>query len=342
MTALRHLGATSVQEKALAELGDAALVLGRVAKSMRKHCDVWTSEGEITARVPKRVFRAATGAPVVGDFVAVDPERERLHHVFERRTSLSRKAAGRVGLLQMVAANVDTAFIIVGLDRDFNLRRVERYLAITWQGNVQPVVLLNKCDLDHASTAEADVVRVAAGAPVHRVSAKAGIGLEAIDPFLQPSQTVALLGSSGVGKSTLVNHLVGSERMRTASVRARDDRGRHTTTHRELISLTSGALLIDTPGMRELGLMDHADGVAEAFSDVETLRAACRFANCGHDGEPGCAIAAALEDGTLDPSRLASYRKLRTEVDAATVRREKHLQEVATRTSDRARKRKLR
>lgn len=331
-------------ERELAALGDDGLVLARVAKATRRHVEVWTNAGETTARVPKRVFRAPLGAPVVGDWVALEPgpsagDAGSVAQILTRQSSLSRRAAGRAATAQVVAANVHTAFVMVGLDGDFNLRRIERYLALAWQGGVEPVVLLNKADLHAApGAAVGEVLEVASGAPVHALSAKRGAGLEALAPYLVPARTIVVLGSSGVGKSTLVNHLLGEERMRTKDVRARDDRGRHTTTHRELIPLHGGALLIDTPGMRELGLFDHGDGVREAFADVEVLAAACRFADCSHDSEPGCAIREAIRGGELDPLRLASYRKLNGEIDVAALRRERAEREAKQRAYTRLRR----
>lgn len=341
---LHALGSNEHFERQLDALENAGLVLARVARATRKHVDVYTDDGETSARVPKRVFRAATGAPVVGDWVAFAPgpsaaEGGTVVQVFTRESSLSRRAAGRVATAQVVAANVHTAFVMVGLDGDFNVRRIERYLALAWQGGVDPVILLNKSDLHGSPRAAVDeVLRVASGAPVHPVSAKRGEGLDALSPYLLPARTIVVLGSSGVGKSTLVNHLLGEERMLTKDVRARDDRGRHTTTHRELIPLAGGALLIDTPGMRELGMMDHSDGVREAFADVEALSAACRFADCSHESEPGCAIREAICSGELDRVRLASYRKLKSEIDAATLRRDKAESEAMNRAYARLRR----
>lgn len=322
-TRLESFGWDEELAAAFAALERPELEAARVGQAMRKHCVVWTEDAEVRVRVPKRVFRAEPGAPVVGDWVAIGDD-ERMAAVLPRRSSLSRRAAGRTLTEQVVVANVDTAFVMVGLDGDFNLRRIERYLAVAWQGGVTPVVLLNKADL-HADPEQArrDVVAIASGAEVLLLAAKHGEGLEALEAHLRPRRTVVVLGSSGVGKSTLVNQVLGVERMRTREVRARDERGRHTTTHRELIPLPSGALLIDTPGMRELGLLDHGDGIAEAFADVEALAAACRFADCQHDGEPGCAIAEALASGELDEARLASYHKLTDEVETANARRAK-------------------
>ncbi len=328
---LKALGLTAEVMRVFAALDRADFALARVAKAMRKHCVAWTETDDLLVRVPKRVFRAEPGAPVVGDWVAIatkasDDAQGRVMAVLPRHSTLSRRAAGRAFAAQVVVANVDSAFVMVGLDGDFNLRRIERYLALARQGGVVPVVLLNKSDLrDESGEALRQVAEISSGAAVHRLSAKTGEGVLALQGYLLPCHTIVILGSSGAGKSTLVNRFLGVEHMRTSQVRARDDRGRHTTTHRELIPLSSGALLIDTPGMRELGLVDHTEGIAETFAEVEALVAACRFGNCRHTNEPGCAIVAALQSGDLLPERLASYTKLTDEVGEATRRRDQDL-----------------
>jgi ribosome biogenesis GTPase len=211
----------------------------------------------------------------------------------------------------------------MGLDGDFNLRRIERALVLAWESGASPVVLLNKADLvKDALEKRIEVERIAAAVPVRVVAAKPGEGLEALAPWLLPGQTVVLLGSSGVGKSTLVNRLLGRDKQKTREViDSADQRGRHTTTHRELIELPGGALLIDTPGLRELQLWaDDGAGLAAAFDDVSTLATSCRFTNCGHGAEPGCAVRAAVADGRLDPARLDSYLKLQAELRSLEVR----------------------
>jgi ribosome biogenesis GTPase len=252
--------------------------------------------------------------PVAGDWVAADPAgviRARL----PRSSAFIRWAAGPAGGKQVVAANVDVAFLAASLNADLSLRRLERYLAAAYESGAEPVIVLTKADAcGHVDDLVAEVEAIAFGAPVIAVSALTGQGLTDVAARLAPGKTAVLLGSSGVGKSTLVNALAGAELMATRSIREDDARGRHTTTHRELILLPSGGLILDTPGMRELGMFDAEGGVAAAFADVDALAQGCRFRDCGHEREPGCAVRAAVEDGRLDPARLASWRKLQREL----------------------------
>jgi ribosome biogenesis GTPase len=264
--------------------------------------------------------------PAVGDWVAVDPSSGGgpavIHTVLPRRSALGRFAAdqarrgtGRTADEQVLAANVDLVVIVAGLDRDFNLRRIERYLAVAWSSGATPLVVLNKADLDddlagHRLAAEA----VAPGVDVLAISARTGVGLENIGERLRAGTTTVVVGSSGVGKSTLVNALLGRERQATRAVREDDARGRHTTTTRELIGLPSGALLIDTPGLRALEVVGADDGVEAAFADVGDLASGCRFTDCRHIDEPGCAVRAAVRDGSLAADRLEAYRKIEREL----------------------------
>ncbi|MFL6292373.1 MAG: ribosome small subunit-dependent GTPase A, partial [Thermoanaerobaculia bacterium] len=260
----------------------------------------------------------SSGYPAVGDWVAFRPPtgegRGLIHAVLPRRSKFSRKVAGNRTEEQVVAANVDTLFLVSGLDGDFNPRRIERYLTAAWDSGARPVVVLNKLD----RCAEPDrclleAEAVARGVPVHRVSAKTGEGCEALLQYLKPGETVSLLGSSGVGKSTLINRLLGREAQRTGDVREGDDRGRHTTTHRELLPLPQGGLLIDTPGLREVQLWEGDQGIESTFADVEELAEGCRFSDCRHRGEPGCAVEEAVARGDLARGRLESYHKLQRE-----------------------------
>lgn len=282
---------------------------------------VQTDTAEILAHVAGGFRHKALGRhefPAVGDWVAVKPpsaaHRAVIQAILPRRSKFSRKVAGDTTVEQVVAANVDTVFIVMGLDGDFSLRRAERYLITAWEGGASPVIVLNKTDVcEDVPLALAAVQQVASGVPVHAISTRHDPDLSVLDPYLSPGRTVALLGSSGVGKSTIVNRLIGRDVQKTRDVREHDQTGRHTTSHRQLLALAGGALLIDTPGMRELQLWDGATGVSAVFEDVEALALGCRFSNCLHDTEPGCAVKQAVEAGTLPEDRIESYRELQRE-----------------------------
>jgi ribosome biogenesis GTPase len=284
-----------------------------------------TDAGELDAKVTGRfVHEAAEGDfPVVGDWVAADLRLEEgaaaIHAVLPRASAFVRRAAGPSGAAQVVAANVDVALLVASLNADLNARRLERYLATAHESGAQPVILLTKADkCDNVDELVAEVMAMAAGVPVVAISAKTGQGLDALAVHLAPGRTAVLLGSSGVGKSTLVNALFGSEKMATREIREDDAAGRHTTTHRELVLLPSGALILDTPGMRELGLWDVQQGVETTFADlkadIEALAEGCKFRDCSHQNEPGCAVRAALEDGRLDAERYEAWGKLQREM----------------------------
>jgi len=267
--------------------------------------------------------------PAVGDWVVVEPHGQNspatIHQVLPRISQFVRKMAGAETAGQIIATNVDTIFLMTGLDGDFNVRRIERYLVTAWESGASPVVILNKADLwANLEDALTQVEAIAIGVPIHPISAATGQGLEQLEAYLHPGKTVALIGSSGVGKSTLTNYLLGHHQQMTQTVRADDSQGRHTTTHRQLLPLPSGALLIDTPGMRELQLWTSGHGLQEAFEDVDSLAQGCRFRNCQHDKEPGCAVQAAIAAGRLNPQRLQSYHKLQREQQWIEQRQEGH------------------
>jgi ribosome biogenesis GTPase len=278
--------------------------------------------GEITAEVAGRIHHGAVGPadyPTVGDWVAIlylpDERKGIIQALLPRNSAFMRKVAGEETAQQVVASNIDTIFIVNGLDGDFNLRRIERYLAMAWESNAVPVIILNKSDLvDNVDQMVFQVESLALGVPVHAVSATREQGLDIIRGYLSPGTTAALLGSSGVGKSSIINHLLGEERLRVNEVRQWDSRGRHTTTYRQMILLPEGGIIIDTPGMRLVKLWGDEDSVSRAFEDIEELGTLCRFHDCQHQSEPGCAVQAALVDGSLDRKRYESYLKLKKEL----------------------------
>ena len=266
---------------------------------------------------------ATADYPTVGDWVALEGDGV-IAAVLPRRGTFKRMSADgsrRIAGLddeQIIASNVDLALLVAGLDNDFNLRRIERYLAVAWSSAINPVVVLNKSDLTNDVDGRVVAVEaIAPGVPTVAVSAWTGAGLPELLAHLRPGTTAAILGSSGVGKSTLVNALLGEDRQKTAEVRGSDSRGRHTTTHRELFELPGGALLVDTPGIRALEVLGADEGLESAFGDIVSLATDCRFRNCAHDREPGCAVRAALADGRLSQDRLASHRKLEREMARA-------------------------
>ncbi|MEO8926292.1 MAG: ribosome small subunit-dependent GTPase A [Caulobacteraceae bacterium] len=318
---LETYGWSDALQRDFAPHAAAGVVAGRVILQQRGLYGLATELGELKAEISGRLARDAPagGYPAAGDWVAAAAggpgDLAVIHHVLPRRTAFTRKAAGPGGGVQVVAANVDVAFIAASLNGDLNPRRLERYLAAAWQSGAAPVVVLTKADLAADVTAAVSGVEAMAGlAPVLAISSRTGEGLDAVRAFLKPGVTAVMVGSSGVGKSTLLNALLGNDRMATAAIREADGRGRHTTSHRELILLPGGGLLLDTPGMRELGLWDSDEGLVAAFEDIEVLAAGCRFGDCGHTNEPGCAVRAALESGALDPGRWTSFQKLRREL----------------------------
>lgn len=310
--------------------GLGSTVPARVAREDKQSYLLVGEDGELRGELRGRLRHEAAGAdlPAVGDWVGVQPlagtPRAVIHGLVPRRSAFTRQAAGDAVREQVVAANIDEAWIVCGLDRDYNLRRLERYLALTFSSGAAARVVLSKADLcGETPQRVAEVNEVAHGAPLHVISAPAQMGMRELRAALREGVTAALLGSSGVGKSTLINGLLEEPRQRTAATRASDGRGRHTTTHRELLVAPGGGVLIDTPGMRELGLWADEASLQGAFSEIEALAAQCRFRDCLHQEEPRCAVLAAVRDGRLDAERLRSFHKLRREVQFNEVKRDR-------------------
>lgn len=323
---LRSLGWDEQREAEAAGSGTPGAIPGRIARVDRGVCTVFAADGAHRAAVPPRF-----PTPAVGDWALFAPAVEGgddavLKALLERRTSFSRHAAGEETLEQVVAANVDVVLLMNALDQRFSVRRIERYLTLGWQSGAQPVIVFTKTDLcDDVERILLETESVSFGADVLALSSVTREGLDQLDPYLTGNRTVALLGLSGAGKSTLINRLAGEELLRTQEVRE-DGRGRHTTTHRELIPLPGGGVLVDTPGMRSAGLWGEEAGLEHAFTDVEELAAHCRFTDCRHETEPGCAILAAIEQGTLPAERLESYNTLLRELRFQAVKQDKRAQ----------------
>jgi ribosome biogenesis GTPase len=320
---LTSIGWNDFFEKAFTAFRGGELVPARIALQHRNYYVLYSALGELRGEPTGKMQYMASGPqdlPAVGDWVVIDPRSDEgaatIVDILPRRTKFSRQAAGTKTEEQIVAANVDSVFIVSGLDNDFNIRRIERYLVLVSQSGASPVVLLNKADLcEDPESARREVASLGSQAPIHILSALKNEGVEVIGSYLRHGATGALLGSSGVGKTTIINRLVRSDDRRTAPVREADDRGRHTTSARELIALPAGGMLIDTPGMRELQLWSSPDAVSEVFEDIELIAENCRFRDCSHEVEPDCAVREAVERGELDEGRLESYSKLLRELN---------------------------
>jgi ribosome biogenesis GTPase len=317
--------------------------VARVIGQHRSGFDVAEFAGDLRRVQPPAAWTRPRGDPelraVVGDWVTLDEDGKNILALLPRRALLKRGAAGEHYRQQLIAANIDHVLVVCGLDADFNPRRIERYLLVIQASGAMPVLVLTKADKGADVNAALELLSslTERGIPVHALNAKDPEQVAALYPYLGPGHSVVLVGSSGAGKSTLTNTLLGTQRMKTAAVRANDSRGRHTTTHRVLIPLPQGGCLIDTPGMRELKLSGEEDLADGGFEDIEALAHSCRYSDCGHSNEPGCAVNAAIDSGALDEARYAHYCKLRDERDAAAVtlaaRRaeEKELQKQALR-----------
>ena len=316
---LSHLGWNSFFENQIMPPG---CIPGRISEENKDFYRVFSEHGEFLAQITGKIrFRAEdrTGLPAVGDWVILNPkpgeQRAMIQSILPRRTILKRKIAGRILDQQILCTNVDIVFLIVSLIQDFNLRRIERYLTIAWESGAQPVIILNKADLcSDVTEAVGASENAAIGVSVHAVSATNGFGMQIFSQYLESGKTAVLLGSSGSGKSTIINALLNRMVQRVAPVRESDHHGRHTTTSRQMILLPDGAIVIDTPGMRELGLWESSEGMAVTFSDLATFGQNCKFRDCSHKGEPGCAVADAIRSGELAEDRVQSFHKLQAEL----------------------------
>ncbi len=301
----------------------------RIIRGQKNSYRVFSNFGELTAEISGKFRHNAlsnSDLPVVGDWVVIHPypqeEKAIIHAILPRKSKVSRKVAGgaerRSGGIteeQVIAANIDTIFIVTGLDRDFNLRRIERYLTLVYNSGATPVIVLNKADIcSDLDTRLVEVESIVYGVPVHALSATENQGLEALLEYLETGKTAALIGSSGVGKSTIINRLLGVERQQVKSISESTSKGRHTTAYRELIGLPTGGILVDNPGMRELQLWGDEENLEGIFEDIEDLATRCRFNDCRHESEPGCAVREALEQGILDQKRFQNYLKLKKEL----------------------------
>jgi ribosome biogenesis GTPase / thiamine phosphate phosphatase len=329
---LERYGWTADWASAFEPFAAAGLEPGRVIIQHRGAYVLAVESGDRWSEMSGALRKTAASAidrPAVGDWVAhdgdPDAERVQISALLPRRSAFIRNAAGEVTTEQVVAANVDVALLVSSLNQDLNPRRIERYLAVAWESGANPVIVLTKADLcpDVAAAVRA-VDAVAAGVPIRVISAVTGEGIDELRDLVRGSGTAAAVGSSGVGKSTLINRLIDEERLATSEIRD-DGRGRHTTTHRELVVLPGGGCIIDTPGMRVMQLWEADEGVAQTFDDIEELAAACRFRDCAHESEPGCAVLAAIAAGTLPAERLESYRKLQRELHFQSTRDDKRV-----------------
>lgn len=324
------------------ELRDRPGIPARILAQHKERYELVCEFGPTFARLKtKEYYRGTELFPTVGDYVTIRclPGGDSLIlSTLPRRSCFFRREPGPIPRDQAVAANFDWVFLLQSLNQNFNPARLERYLTMAWQSGGTPVILLTKADLaDSYREYLAETARVAPGVAVHPVSARTGFGLEELAPYLEAGKTLVFLGSSGVGKSSLVNALAGEELMAVSDIRQADGRGRHTTTHRQLLRLPGGALIIDTPGMRELGMAEAGTGLSEAFPDVERFLGRCRFRDCRHEKEPGCAIRAAIAAGELDPARWASWSRLRAEAEthAEALRRKREWAKNVARTNRR-------
>ena len=319
---LNILGWNEAYEDAFQELKNQGYVAGRIFAEYKSFYKVVYEGGELLAEISGKLLHGAEvqqDFPAVGDWVAISPRqnenRGTIHHVLPRKSKFSRKVAGTNTREQIIASNIDTVFIVNSMNNDFNPRRIERYLLLAWESGANPVIVLSKADLcENLEAIQAEAEAIALGVPVHAVSTYMASGIEELKQYFIEGKTVALLGSSGVGKSSIINYFLGDEILKVQELRGDGQKGKHTSTHREMFVLPEGGLIIDTPGMREIQLWDANEGLQGAFEDIETVAASCFFKNCKHEKEPGCTVREAIENGIIEETRLESYKKLEKEL----------------------------
>jgi ribosome biogenesis GTPase / thiamine phosphate phosphatase len=331
---LHSMGWTPFFEQAFEPFQTEGFSAGRVALEHKNMYRIYTGEADLLAEVSGKLRHLASARedyPAVGDWVVLserpDEQRATIHAILPRKSKFSRKVAGQATEEQIIAANVDTVFLVMAMNQDFNVRRMERYLVLAWESGAKPIIVLSKADLcENPAELLAQVEAVAMGVPIYMISSTENRGIDQLAAYVCDGQTAALLGSSGVGKSTLINRMYGVDILETGAVRTDDDKGKHTTTHRELVHLPGGGLLIDTPGMRELQLWEASEGLSSSFQDIEDFAAACFYQDCKHQKEPNCAVKQALDDGSLDAERYNSFVKLQKELAYLARKEDKSLQ----------------
>lgn len=319
---IKNFGFNDFFEAYFAEYDPKKLHAARVAVEHRNYYELYSAFGELSAEKSGKLFYTAEDTnllPAVGDWVVIEhlenEPKAFIKAVLPRKTKFSRKKAGSTTEEQIVAANVDTVFIMSSLNQDLNMRRIDRYMALAWDNEIKPVLILSKADLCSDIFARlAEVQERFPGTDVHIVSAVQKAGIDELQQHFEGNKTIAVIGSSGVGKSTLINSILNWDKMEVSEIGLYKDKGRHTTTHRELAVVPGGGLIIDTPGMREIQMWEGSEGLSELFGDIEQLALECKFSDCKHESEPGCAVKAAQKKGTLDPGRLKSFKKLLNEV----------------------------
>jgi len=330
MLDLKALGWGAFFQKEFESVQEPGLAAGRIAIENKQQYLIYTQQGELRGEVSGKLLyeaRSSADLPKVGDWVVISAMEAEgkaiIHNILPRKSKFSRKTVGKKTDEQIIATNIDIVFIVQGLDSNFNLRRLERYLVMAYENGARPVIILNKTDLCRDYPAKiAEVKQIAFDVPILGISAKTGYGIEKMREFIKEGLTFAFIGSSGVGKSTIINKLLGQELLKIREVRQKDSKGRHTTAKREMIVLPQGGVLIDTPGMREMQLWSASEGLGDTFADIEQLGKQCHFSDCSHTQEKGCAVIAAVKAGKISEERYKSYMKLQRELKHLTVKQD--------------------